>query len=380
MRDKIEEHSTEIFGDTSKFLKKMMLLELYRGGWQYLNEGKSDYILLDMGCLRYDICHLLDHGEKCPISINSIFQKYYLRMMEMDLFPKEYIRQDITTIDDAALFQYLDEFVDKLKQMYDVNKIILFETQGMYEYLGKDGKIYIDRINESDRFNEIINKGYDYIKNKLYGCHIVRFPKGVLGDEAHIWGQCNFHYVKEYYEYAYDAMKCIVENSDNRVVEEVSLMKIKEKWEDKIERTYHPMRIQSYKKSVETVRLNNRRTQYLEYIVKCIADNKSLKLKDDVKTVAFYGLSQIARMLIPICKKKNFSICYIVEDGCNSYDGIMVLPRNTKEFPPVDCMIIADLRVEIVRKKLLNLNVDFEITDIYEIIGEKPFLNLKNCY
>ena len=85
-------------------------------------------------------------------------------------------------------------------------------------------------------------------------------------------------------------------------------------------------------------------------------------------------------MLIPICKKKNFSICYIVEDGCNSYDGIMVLPRNTKEFPPVDCMIIADLRVEIVRKKLLNLNVDFEITDIYEIIGEKPFLNLKNCY
>lgn len=378
IREKIENNSSKIFFDTSNFYKKMMLFNLYGNALDYLKEVKSDYLLLDMGGLRYNIWWL-DKEKTVPITTDSFFEKYFHRMMNMGLFPKDIVSQEITTIDDATLYHYLDIFVERIKEMYPVDKIILFEVQGIYEYIDKNKHIFLSGISETERINYIVEKGYRYVKDKMSGCHIIRFPKGILCDVSHQWGKCTFHFIKEYYEYAYEAIDIVVNNSNNRNIEEVSLLYLKQEWEDKLYEKYYPMKKVFDRNAFWNVKFNNRRIQYIKYFEKWIIDNKIFEL-DGKKTVAFYGLSEIAKMLIKLCEMNGIDIAYIVEDGMKNFDRYKVISRNASEFPKADCMIISDLRIDTIKNKLSKMEVDFPVTDLYEIIGESPFLDISECY
>ena len=121
-----EKLDSEIFYDSTNFYKKMIRLTLEDSVINYLSELESDYLLLDMWCLRYDIWWM-DKKKSIPFTMVNGFEKYYLRMINKGVFPTFFEKQDILSLDDDRLYGYLDVFIDKITKLYDVKKIILFD-------------------------------------------------------------------------------------------------------------------------------------------------------------------------------------------------------------------------------------------------------------
>lgn len=130
--------------------------------------------------------------------------------------------------------------------------------------------------------------------------------------------------------------------------------------------------------------LLNRYKRYEEYFRDFVAKNKEANLENFLKQnkiqrVAIYGLNEISKGLMPLLERMGIIIDYAVEEYRIDKET-KVISRSAKEFPVTDCMIICDLRVSVVRKKLQKMNVDFRIFDLYEVVGDKSEHDEKNLY
>lgn len=132
------------------------------------------------------------------------------------------------------------------------------------------------------------------------------------------------------------------------------------------------------------MRLLNRYKRYEAYFRDFVAGDKAKALEDFLRQnkithVAIYGLNEISKGLLPLLKRLGVTIDYAVEEYRMDKET-KVVPRNAKILPATDCMIICDLRVSVVRKKLKETNVGFKIADLYEIIGDKSLHDESNLY
>lgn len=191
-----------------RFKTRNTLLDINKHVFPYMFEVKSNYLILDTGCLRLDVrLNRKKHLGITAFNFNQIQETSIPDWKEYELYKS-------TEFDESMITFCMKEYLESVLEKYDESEIILFEIYNVKFYIDKSRNYIKPFPQEVLSENRAISLGYSYIKDCLLHCHVVPFPLGVLGDESHKWGRYPLHYVKEYYEYAGKALKVIMERND----------------------------------------------------------------------------------------------------------------------------------------------------------------------
>lgn len=355
--------------DKSNFYKRNLRLDIERGVFDFLFGEKSDYLFMDIACCRFDLYYFPQSNTYASKSniYNAIFTSGTL---------EECYQIDTDTIPDNLQYNLLDRYIDTLLKEYSPENIVLFEIKATPKLLTTNKLVVLKDYDWSIKANRRIEKAYNYVKQKLHGCHIIEFPNGVVADERHIWGPGVLHYVKEYYDYAYNAIK-IVFSKLPLDVEKEALSSLKTYYENLIYNKYDAQNINTLKKYNEQIEVSKRLTKYVEYFTDLLLNEEKLKkvlnyfTENEIKNCAFYGATYVGKFFIDYLKKNlpELTIDYLVEDNIKDYNGVPYIKRSAKEFPPTDVIVVSDInnRDKVV-KKLTDMGVKAKITDVYKIL------------
>ena len=206
---KIKNLINEKFNWTN-FYKKMFLMDVGKDMFEYFCSIKSDYCVIDMACCRFDIYSFL-HGGFLTKNLSLKHLDKIVRNEEF-FYP---VNQLI--IDDEQIMLLLEkgvpEYLDKLLEVYPVNRIVLVETKPLESYLGKDQRLHLfPRPNNTPSWKRRMDCGYEIARKHLPGCHIIEFPENNAANQDHKWGLGRLHYLYEYYDYALNCMDVITED------------------------------------------------------------------------------------------------------------------------------------------------------------------------
>ena len=186
----------------SHFLVRNIILDMNKDVYSYLFAEKSDWLILDMGCLRYKMFMCRDDCvgvTECHINrLNYNYDKnayYFVSVLDMD---------------ETSFNKHMEEYLDSIRRNINEERIIVVEVYLANEYIGTDHKGLYEFQVEIKKHNNEIRRGYDYLKQRLRRAHFVPFIDNNLGDENHKWGKYPLHYVPEYYEYGAEVIKLII--------------------------------------------------------------------------------------------------------------------------------------------------------------------------
>lgn len=99
------------------------------------------------------------------------------------------------------LSNYLDDFADKISEIYCANKIVLHKVYYAYHYRDNDGllRTFDDRtIRYCDKMNTLLKYMYDYLESKFKECFVIDISRKFFCCEDHQWGLAPFHYENNY--------------------------------------------------------------------------------------------------------------------------------------------------------------------------------------
>ena len=196
--------SPEDFPAKANFISKMCCLDLNKNCLELYEKSGSDWLVLDLRPVYY--CHYMLEYET---------QKTYIsEMMAPDImrgFTKKGLPVKLSKPIAPEDYQEFLKFIDFCNKRYG-DKIILIEALDTFEILDKNGTIQPVEGKSSEEIAGICELEYKYNIEfyKRTHCYIIRYPHYNLSDEFHKWGFSRVHYIKEYYSYAFNCVKAIV--------------------------------------------------------------------------------------------------------------------------------------------------------------------------
>ncbi len=368
---------SENCGMTS-FGKRNFILDFCGQALQYLGQVHSNYLLLDMGCCRFD-CYKVSNNRLLTKMHND--QKVQLDYINQILNTYNEDRSIDSVSDNDILIKMMDKYLpyyfEKIKSMYSLERIILLETKVTeYSLTLQEGLSSNPYANLLKNWNIRINYANALAKKILVGCHFIKFPSGVLSDPNHKWGQSALHYRKEYYDYAFSCVNIIAKKYEKKVEEQLLAEEL-----HKAEALNNTILFQgigtTIKRLNESNNLNQRLIKYSDYFRELLMnpaklENTIIFLKsNNYKTIGIYGLSQVGIYWIDFLEKNGFEIKFIVENGGTSLyqNRIMKLKRDITVYPKVDLIIVADFNQYKYLKELLPKYTNAHIIDVFELIN-----------
>lgn len=308
---------------------------------------------------------MVKYGNNNYTSLTNLIRK------NQDDFKKilgEYTIEPYYSIEQYA--ECIKWFCNYILEFYQPEKIILHKYYMTDSYISKNGTVKkFSNIEHINQMNKIFKEIYSIAENILKGCFLIEMPDYVLGDEKHIWGTHPLHYAREYYDYAYDALKYIIYH--NAAVPESLYLKHN-----------NLLMIRYYKAQQKTILIeknklasdNVRLTCYAKTFVALFKnysktlDNITLFCKQhNLKSVAFWGDYIISEILADLLKKCNIHIDYIICNW-NHNTADKVIPVSANTYPYTDGIIVCDV-VSIQQKiDYLKCKVDYPIFSINDFI------------
>ena len=325
---------------TSNFIKRCILFNVTGGVLDYISKKKSDYLILDIALTRTQY-FVLENGQYCY----GAYKKLYDLMSKNGLFPpiKEILQFNF--LDKKEIRNRLKIYCNKIKKMYDVSKIILFEIRNsILLYDSKNDEVYpfnIQAIKKANSQNELIDYCFSIVKEELQGCHIVYMPKYVLCDKYHHLNIGLLHFTKEYYDYGINAINIITKGL-KRDDEERMLYELYTDVNNKCANKYfNKLSNKIIDLTRENIIINRKRIYFTKtYKFFNFIYNNKFKLDDffnsyNLKTILLYGENDISKYIFNNFKKninfdimakdlKNFSQEFSSVNKYYNYDGIII--------------------------------------------------------
>lgn len=365
--------------DMTPFGKRNFLLDFCGKSMEYLKQVHSDFLVLDMGCCRFD-CYKFSNDKLITKMHND--QKAQLNYIEK-IFQNCKSDEKINIIsDNDTLLKMMDEYLpiyfEKIKTLYNLNKIILLETKVTDFTLTVNGPLSLNPYSNLLKDWTIrINHANDLARKYLDGCHYIKFPNWVMADRNHKWGPSSLHYRNEYYNYAFSCINIITQNPEK----ERERLLLQEEL-DKVETLNNSLLYQglhvTLNKLNEDHKVNQRLMKYCDYFREILMDSQKLNnallfLKtNNFNSLGIYGLSQVGIFWIDFFEKNGFEIKFIVENGGSPLyqNRIIRLKRGGTTYPKVDLVIIADFLQGEYLKKSLTRYTDAPIIDVFDLIKQ----------
>lgn len=283
---------------------------------------------------------------------------------------------ELSKMDDNEFSFYMDLFVEQIKSRYCIDQIILVDCQAVPFSLSKKQ----DNINFFDnsiirKWHININRGYRYLRRKLEGCHVIEFPKGVIGDEGHKWGRASLHYVPEYYNYGLEAVDIITQERLSFKEEQKKLRELKEKYEDMLKLKYEPMMVRTFLHLKERESICTRMTAYEKFMKDLLLHEgkvlwvRNFMRENQFEHCAFYGLSELAKFYLKMFRRWMIQVDYVVENiKEETFEGVKCIARTEQDYPKTQIMIIMDVVTpDKIKERLEKLKVPYPVYDIYEV-------------
>lgn len=206
-RDQFVEFS--FFGETiPKYVRRMIYVDLCNAGYEYLFAKEADYLLFDPSVLSTP----LFASEEGILTKSFWFSKYQNQLANHGLIENlsRYHTVDISKLDRELCKKSIQAMLGKILERFREEQIILLEVKQADILLSRGILQYYPLHSELIRFQ---SECYNLICNLLPNAHKITFPEYFrIADSAHKWGKHPMHFVKEYYQYALQAVDIICQN------------------------------------------------------------------------------------------------------------------------------------------------------------------------
>ena len=361
---------------SSNFNKRNIALEFTGHSFDFLDEEKADWLMIDMGNCRYEYQTVEPEGGNIQY---LFFNESSIHNEIVDALCAEYgikIANYIT--DDEIIINLLEECLPKyfgqILARYPANRIIILDLRATDWWYSKDGLLRPFKGGISNSWNKRFNVAFEMAKKYLCGCHVIEFPRGVCAMENHKWGLYRIHYSDEFYIYASRAIKIIMEGLLSNA-ESNELQHLKYETEKTLLEKNERIMQHTADKAAEAQKIWTY-SNFAKSLFSCGRGYDSIYLflkNHGFSSCAFYGMGQAGIWLYNYLRTLKFSIDYVIEDKFNTGDGGQVVPRKSYPYPPTSFIIICDLfNTEAIRKELSE-QTHIPFADLLEVSGLKEF-------
>ncbi len=369
----------EILNDKKKFYNKIIKIDLQKELFMYMFDVHSNYLLLDSGACRRKILKWIGEGKTKYQTI--IFPDKASIMVNRGYLPSDTTSIDIDEIDEVEFNRCMDLYVNNILKVYKQEEIILVEFYESLYYVNKM-KVGVFDYNTVKRENSNILRGFNALKRRLPNSHVIEFPGGVIGNSNHKWGKLSLHYVDEYYDYALEAVNIITDQS--RMEKRKNLLELKTVYEEKMKEKYEHIFVSGIKYLQDRDSLCTRMKIYEEYVKDLLLNKDKLEqirkffYERNYHHVAFYGFTEICKVLIHFCKEWGIEIDYIIEDiNLKKYENISIIGRQVEVYPNTQIIIISDMiSTQNIKDKLSKRNISYLYVDAMEILSSKDSMSV----
>lgn len=186
------------------FNKRSRLLDISKNVWDYLNENRGEYLLLELSDIRFPVLKKQQkiityreyQAESEVIAKRNLLNDGY-RIMQLQDFSMEEILNSV------------DQLCKQVLKLWTPDKILLLFTVPVNTLLTEKGidkkNQHIHRMYESKTYWWMLKKVNERALSIL-NCEVINMPKlqFVASYKKHMWGPHPFHYTDAVYQYLYD--------------------------------------------------------------------------------------------------------------------------------------------------------------------------------
>ena len=213
----------------SNWYNRVIYSDINKKAFELLKQDKSDYLILDLMSERLSLLKVKYNQQETLITGHNDLKNTNLfgyNGIFGNLEDAEHI--SLEELNESFIEESINLFCDKIKQIFTPDKIIFIESYYVYKYVDKNGIVqkFNMKIDYINKINSRLVKLQNIILENLKGCHIVRFPNNIYGDESHHLNLSPTHYDKNYYKYALNEIKKYIINNTNNKTEDLINVKL----------------------------------------------------------------------------------------------------------------------------------------------------------
>lgn len=204
----------------ANFYKRNFMLDLTKQWYEYLKEEKSQWLVIDMTCIRLSLRKIRNSFISWDLEKNVV--KGFGKEKTPEVF-EEMCKNELVVPrmwDKELLKECYAVYLDNLTQLYRPEQIIVIEAKNVFTYADETkGKLHTVANNKSSKFleeNEAFDFIMDFTRQYIKNAHFIDFPPVCYGDINHKWGQHGLHYSKDAYLYYFRCIDLITHSDISR--------------------------------------------------------------------------------------------------------------------------------------------------------------------
>ena len=363
--DKQGYDSYDVSSYIKNFRKRCMYLDATKTVMNYIKEADSDYLMIDAAAFRMPSLLV---GNTC-ISDSRNRAKFFGELKEKGII-KETVRKEYR-VPLEEFDERLDDFAGEVLSVYPPERIILLELRPTY--LHSDGKKLtvfggLDKVKEK---SERCAKGFEVMRRKLAGCHVIPMPDAAVGDTNHWLGAAILHFTREFYDYVCKCVDVIVKKMP-LAEEEMQIRDLHRQYTEYYYQTYFRKIEYSYANDISEkgteLLSEKRKTLHSDMQAKFLLEialrgPKSTVPDPDIKTAVIYGWNRVSEYILKLLTDSGIKPVAVIENmgeataGGEYVEGGVPVYKRGLNIPEADCIIVADLQrgdkiIEIIKKSL----------------------------
>ena len=356
-----------VFDGWSDFYIRCAKQDIKKEVFSYFEKKKSEWLIIDFASLRKDLL-ITDKGictELIPHKARNLYEEGFIGSYKV---------LNANSISRIKLLEYIDSYLERLLNIYQEKNIIVIDILGVDYCVNKQTKLikYFDE-QEVKTVNPLSHEIYEYTKERLPNCHYIPFPEEMIGDANHKWGANKLHFLKEYYDYAYCCIDTITSKNYSKREEEFIFNEAKNNCNKDIKDNYREFFRSTIKKLGYEASVSKKLRRYDEYFRELLLSDGQNKIieyinEHNIHTCSIWGFTELCKYFVELLQSNGVQIKYIVQKiNIHEYKSIPIIDPEQTHFTETDCMIIADLAVDNVKKQLQEIKYTNLIVDYREL-------------
>lgn len=350
--DKQKYDAFDVSDKITNFRKRCMYLDATKKVMDYIKEAESDYLVIDSALFRITSMRWGD----TIVCVSNHRQKFFEALNKKGVLKEKF--EEIVYVPNEEFEERLEDFAQEVLKIYPPEKIILVEVRGVFANFDGENISAFENIDDINKKNERIAVGFDVMKKKLAGCHIIPVLDAAVADMNHWLGPATFHYTKEVYDYQYECINVINEKLP-RDEEESRIRELQRKYTEYYYKTFFngisSAFAESNRDKNREIIHERRRKEHAEMQADLLleialnAKNASAPADIGIKTAVVYGWTRVSELVLKLLADNGIKPVAVMENMDEKSvgekyisGGLPVLKRGAR-MPRADCVIVCDL-------------------------------------
>lgn len=162
------------------FTLRMIDYDFNKIACREFEKSPSDYFMIDLTSMSFPVYRIGYKGKETYVQ-NWLASSFMPTLKDIPGFETFYYKKmTIQDVPEAEVYNGLDQFCSWVLELYRPDQILLYLPRRAEQYILPDGEVRIfkdETILPNRKLDERISIYTEYVKNKLNGCHFVKYSK-----------------------------------------------------------------------------------------------------------------------------------------------------------------------------------------------------------